>query len=218
MRNTFGQSFKLPSGLDHLIYVCANLKEGMDEIEHLLGIRPVFGGQHPQYGTHNGLLSLGESTYLEIIAHDPTLPLPKRGAFVDIATTARSHLATWAYRTEDIQTAAQSIHDAGIAIGDIEAGKREQSDGSTLKWHLTDPYVMLIEGAIPFLISWGSTTHPASIAPSGGQLVDFWIEHPEPINIQQVLSAFKIDVKVVYGEKYRLNTTIRCKDRLVTLQ
>ena len=61
------------------------------------------------------------------------------------------------------------------------------------KWHLTDPYVMLIEGTIPFLISRGSTTHPASIAPSAGQLVDFWIEHPEPINIQQVLSAFKIE-------------------------
>ena len=41
-----------PTGIDHLVYACANLEHGMDEIEALLGVRPVRGGHHPQYGTH----------------------------------------------------------------------------------------------------------------------------------------------------------------------
>jgi len=37
-----------PTGIDHLVYASADLEREMDEIEALLGARPVRGGHHPQ--------------------------------------------------------------------------------------------------------------------------------------------------------------------------
>lgn len=206
------------SGIDHLIYASASLERGMDEIEQLLGIRPVVGGRHPQYGTHNAQLSLGPMTYLEIIARDPDLPAPERGVLVDMPATSDSRLITWVFRDDSIEALAESARAAGVALGDVATGMREKPDGSQVTWRLTDPYAMPMGGAIPFLISWGDTVHPASVVPSGGQLIDLCIEHPDADVVRLALSALGADVKVIQSAEYQMIATIRTRNGLVTLK
>lgn len=206
-------------GIDHLLYASATLEQGMDDIEQLLGVRPVRGGRHPQYGTHNALVSLGPTTYLEVIARDPDLPVPERGALVDISAAGESGLMRWAFRTEDIDATAESARNAGVPLGPVESGVREKPDGSALRWKLTDPIPMSMGGAIPFLISWGDTTHPASVVPSGGQLIDLRIEHPDENDVRNALSAIGANVTVVHGDAFRIIATVRRTDgRIVTIQ
>jgi hypothetical protein len=57
--------------IDHLIFAVPELEDGVAEIEARFGVRAEGGGQHVGQGTHNKLLALGPTTYLEIIA-----PLP----------------------------------------------------------------------------------------------------------------------------------------------
>jgi len=189
----------------------------MDEIERLLGVRPVPGGRHPRYGTHNALLSLGPATYLEVIARDPGLPVPERGALIDIPSDQDSRLVTWVLRTDNIEQAAATARAAGVGLGRVECGTRTAPDGSELGWQLTDPYAMPADGAIPFLIDWGTTIHPAGVAPRGGELVELRIEHPEAGGVRRALSSLGADIEVVRGDRSGLSATIRTDNGPVVL-
>ena len=208
----------LPSGIDHLIYAVSDLERGMDEIEELLGVRPVIGGRHPRYGTHNALLSLGPDTYLEIIARDPSLPAPGQGALVDFSPNESSRLITWVYRPNNIEAASAAAHDAQIGLGPIETGSRERPDGSLLSWRLTDPYAMPLSGAIPFLIHWGNTPHPSGAVPSGGRLVELAIEHPQAESIEEAMTVLGADVTVISADEFRLSATIETENGTIMLK
>lgn len=201
-----------PNGIDHLVYASADLQRGADEIESLLGVRPVPGGHHPQYGTHNALMSLGPGVYLEIIARDPQLPAPRRGALVDFPSNAESRLVTWVYRTEDIQDSVSAAAQAAIDLGSVESGSRTKPDGSKISWQLTDPYAMPMDGAVPFLINWGNAIHPSLVVPSGGQLVEVLIEHPEPDRVREAIAALGAGITVIESDDYRLSAKVATDD------
>lgn len=198
--------------VDHIVYATADLERGMDEIARLSGVRPVPGGRHPDFGTHNALLSLGPSTYLEVIARDPDLPMPGQGALTDLLNDQVSRLKTWVLRTDDIARLASIANSAGIAIGSVRSGSRQTLDGSTLTWQLTDPYAMPMGGAIPFLISWSDTTHPATVAPRGGELISLTIEHPDVDRVRESMSVLGVDVEVLLAEEFSLVARIQTND------
>lgn len=206
------------TGIDHILYACSDLERGIDEIEDLLGVRPVPGGRHPQYGTHNALLSLGPGVYLEVIARDPGLPAPQQGALLEIPASGDSHLVTWALRVADVRQAAESARKAGIRFGAVESGSRDKPDGSTISWTLTDPYAMPMDGAMPILIDWGDTVHPSGVVPSGGELLELSIEHPDHEAVRDALSVLGAGVEVTHADAFRLRASIRTKDGVVSLQ
>lgn len=110
----------LPDGIDHLIYTAPDLRTGMDEVERLLGLRPVVGGQHSLWGTHNALLSLGRGIYLEVVAPDPRLALGERGLWLERYFGLGPRLTTWAFRKAAIHEGLQIAQQNQIAIGAIE--------------------------------------------------------------------------------------------------
>ena len=204
--------------VDHLLYATTDLQRGMDEIEALLGVRPVQGGRHPQYGTHNALLSIGPGMYLEVIARDPELASPERGPFVDIPAKGASRLLTWVLRTTDIQESSAAARDAGIGLGAVVSGSRTNPDGSELRWQVTDPYATPMGGAVPFLISWGNTPHPSAVAPSGGRLVELLIEHPDADRVRDAFSVLGANIPVINHDEFRICANIESKNGLVTLR
>jgi hypothetical protein len=50
----------------------SNLERALSDFEKATGVHPILGGTHPS-GTQNALVSLGRSTYLELIAPGPDL-------------------------------------------------------------------------------------------------------------------------------------------------
>lgn len=208
----------LPNNVDHLVYAVADLETGRDEIERLLGVRPVLGGQHPQFGTHNALVSLGPATYLEIIAPDPELPAPERGILFGGEGVRKPGLVTWVLRSESIEAAATAASAAGVGVGSVKPGSRVKPDGTVISWKFSDPYAMPLDGAVPFLINWGNTPHPAGTTARAGELVGLRIEHPQPERVREALLALGVEIDVLRGDRFRLIARIRTARGEVEIQ
>ncbi len=207
-----------PPDVDHLVYAVPDLRSGIDAVERLLGVRAEIGGRHPRYGTHNALLSLGPATYLEIVAADPELPRPDRGRPFGVEAPGLPRLATWVLRDEAIEERAARAAAAGLALGTVQGGERARPDGSMVRWRLTDPYAMPVDGLVPFLIAWGSTPHPGTAAPAAGALVGLRAEHQAPELLRQAFAALAIDLQVARASRAALVATLKVGDRTVELR
>jgi len=180
-----------PAGIDHLVFAAPTLEAGIATIEARLGARPIAGGRHPAFGTHNALVALGPEIYLEVIAADPELSPPPRGVGFGAAAVGRPRLVTWALRVDDIDASARAA-----GLGDVGSGERERQDGSLLRWRLSDPYAERCDGVIPFLIDWAGSPHPAATAPPGGRLIGLRLRHPRPDAVRGRLTPLGLDVAV----------------------
>lgn len=198
-----------PRGVDHLIRVVPDLATGMEEIEGMLGVRPMLGGRHADLGSHNALLSLGRATYLEIMAADPGLTRPGRGRLFGLDALEAPRLATWVLRSERIDAVAAEAKAAGLDLGPVLAGSREKPDGSVVSWKITDPYASRLDGVVPFLIAWADTPHPALSAPPAGELAGLEIEHPDPPAVERALRLLGVTMTVTRGPRPALVATIR---------
>lgn len=205
--------------LDHIAVAAPNLAAGADFVEHALGVRPQAGGAHPRMGTHNLLLRLGESTYLEVIARDPAAPAPSCPRWFELdrlAPDSPPRLATWVARTDDIAAAAG-------ACG--TAGQIEPMTRGALSWRITIPPdgSLPAGGAAPTLIQWDAAPHPAAkLDDLGCHLEALQVFHSDPDGIRAMLDAIAfagpVEVHALpTGEAPRLLARIRTPQGLRTL-
>ncbi|TBW48222.1 VOC family protein [Marinobacter halodurans] len=173
--------------IDHLVVTAPDLDTGVDYVNARLGVTLQGGGEHPRMGTHNRLLRLGETTYLEVIAINPAAPPPGRPrwfALDSLAADSRPRLQTWVARTNDILAAGRASDDR---LGRIEPMSR-----GNLEWLISIPPDgnLIFDGVVPALIEWGSDDHPAAkLADAGCELVGLELFHPQPEWIQALLDA-----------------------------
>jgi len=166
---------------------------GQAFIEDKLGIKADTGGEHQVFGTHNKLISLGD-TYLEVIAVSPDL-IPK--------TTPRwfnlDHfngpptITNWVCGTNLSEFAPSNIMNG---MGDI----LNLSRGS-LKWRITVPKdgKLPYEGAAPALIDWGDSKHPTdTLKETRCRITKFRIKHKFAANLRSSLSGLLSDQRIEF--------------------
>jgi hypothetical protein len=185
--------------IDHLVYGVPELGAAVDRLELELGVRARPGGSHPQWGTHNALITLSETTYLEILAPDPDRPSGFVPGILGLGDLAQPRLVSWAAKTENLTAAVQAAARRGVRLGTVQTAGRDKPDGKTLSWQLTDPEVVLGDGLVPFLIDWCDSDHPGADVPAQCSLTSFRAEHPDPEGIRALLSAIEVDLPVTTG-------------------
>ncbi len=203
--------------LDHLVYAVRDLSEGIASIERLVGVRAAPGGRHTGRGTHNALLSLGQGSYLEIIAPDPEQPEPQQPRPFGIDTLKEPRLATFAIGVTDIEARVTNARNAGYDPGPPVPMSRTLPDGGDLRWRLTLPGVRGGDGLVPFLIQWEPGPHPSETAPSGATLVDLQGEHLHPESVTSMLSALRVNLAVTEAARPALIATIEGPNGTVLL-
>ena len=194
--------------IDHLVIGAAELVKATKKIQDYVKAEFLAGGKHPLMATHNRLIKLQNSLYMEIIAADPSASLPRspkrknRWFSLDSnATQKRLLLAPqplcWVVAVNDIEKT--SMH-CGYNPGKIV----EMARGN-FKWNITVPNDGGLPegGVLPILIEWPNGKHPTNTMPESNIfLKEVELFHPHPNEIKHILSNLNINgpIKVSLGK------------------
>jgi catechol 2,3-dioxygenase-like lactoylglutathione lyase family enzyme len=199
---------KILHKVDHLVYATPDVAAAVDELENLLGVRAVAGGQHPAWGTRNALIALGPRTYLEIFGPDPGQPEPSRPRPLGVDRLKTSRLATWVAPGVHLERIVEDAKRHGIDLGAVESRSRRRPDGTVLSWTMTDLSLPREGGIVPYFIDWGDSPHPAAGSPAGCVLLHLRAEHPQADRVRAILADLDLDLPLVAGPEPALIATI----------
>jgi hypothetical protein len=198
--------------IDHILLGIDDLDRGMRAFEEATGVKPVSGGKHPR-GTHNALVSLGDGTYVEIIAVQKGIEPPEDFAGLEQLRTLTP--IGWAVSSKDSAQLRSRLEAAGLALTDPAPGSRTTPAGKTLSWQtfgLKDNF----EEA-PFFIVWSAQTpHPSTTSPGGCKLQQWRIAGPNQKNLEQLRRALDLRVEVADATATAMHLALTCPKGAVT--
>ena len=179
--------------LDHLALLAPSLDEGVAYVEATLGLPMAGGGAHPEMGTHNRLLRLGD-VYVEVIAVDPAARPPAHrrwfglddAAFVRAEWDASRRLRAWAARTDDLD---------GVLAAHPTLGRALRASRGARTWRIAVPEDGSLPegGCAPTLLQWDPPGAPVGAMPdSGARLLSFTLETPEPERARALLAGLGV--------------------------
>ncbi|WP_341909093.1 VOC family protein [Ferrovibrio terrae] len=199
--------------LDHITVIAPSLAEGVAHVRACLDIDVPFGRQHPYMGTHNHLLRLGDSVYLEIIAVDPAAAHPGRRRWfgLDDPATVRAdwdsgfRLRGWVARTADI--------DAVLPEHENVLGRKIELNGSTpFFFAVPEDGSLPLGGIAPSVIDrQGKPPSMTTMADHGAILQSLVIDHPDPAQVRTLYRTLRIDAppEIRQADRFRYRALIQ---------
>lgn len=183
------------ASIDHLVVAAATLAGGRAWIERRLGVPMSDGGHHEAFGTHNALLSLGTTAYLEVIAIDPDAAPPGRPRWFGLDDPAmRARLAEgpalihWVARVEELP---EGTLDDGREVLALARGEN--------RWRITvSPDGALPRGGVaPSLIQWLTPPPPTRLPELGVRLQTLRLTTPEPDALRKMVQDQGLSDRIV---------------------
>ena len=199
--------------LDHITVIAPDLAEGVAHVRACLDLDVPFGQRHGYMGTHNHLLQLGGSVYLEIVALDPEGRDPGRSRWFGLddqksvrrAWDEGRRLRGWVARADGIDAVLagpEALFGRKIALPPVD---------SSFDFAIPDDGSLPFGGAMPSLIDRrGKPRSMAAIADLGARLRSLVLAHPEPDTIATLSGELAIDrpPAIVQGSALRYRAEI----------
>lgn len=202
--------------LDHLLWEELRLDEGERRFAERTGVIPAFGGDHPDTGTHNSLLSLGGGRYLEIISLDPAhlraASLPEQAVLA-----FKPKLYTFGVRTHDLALVERLAGAGGLTVSRPHNVSRRVPDGTILKWQTIVLEKHEFGDFMPFFTRFDGMLHPSETAPQGCNLLEFSVGHPQYQELSRLYTALKLNVPVFESEYPLLLAVVATPKGIITL-
>ena len=173
--------------VDHLLYAGPDLPGLIAAVAASCGVEASPGGRHTKQGTHNALVGLGPSCYLELMAPDPD-GVPDGDYRRSIAHLKAPQVFTWCARTANSAGLAARAAEIGLEVKVSEGGRRTPSGGE-LRWRLIVLVGHGFGGHLPFFIDWLDSPHPAAGLAPQGRLLALTLQHPDAVGLANLLRA-----------------------------
>ena len=140
------------TAIDHLVVAVPDLDQAAATLRSDVGLAVIPGGTHPDHGTANALVWLGD-TYLELVA--VVDPERARGSWFGRLVAGRLEagggLAAICLASDDLDADLAAARARGAAVDGPFAGARRRPDGRLVRWRLAVPADLGPDSA-PFLI------------------------------------------------------------------
>jgi len=194
--------------IDHVIVGVANLEEGIVHMQRLTGVRAVIGGVHPGRGTRNALMSLGDGTYLELLAPDPAQG-PKSEMSRELSGLKAPSPVGWAVSGPSERGIRSALKN--ISLSASAPGSRRKPDGSLLEW-VTFGYAAVTDPLAPFFIIWSDPAlHPSRTSPGGCRLVRIALYEPTADTLRSAIAPLALPVTVTQAPTPRMRIELKCR-------
>lgn len=201
--------------VDHLVWYNADLAEGRRYFAAQLDVDPLYGGEHPGEGTANAVVSLGPSTYLEILGRD--VKQAGRALDPEVALLRGGGLYHWAVGGTDLAGLSRRAIAAGLEGGSLVPGGRVKPDGKRLDWLCWGLRGHDFGSLIPFFIDWRGSEHPALSAPLGGHIASFEIHTPDADRLRTIFDVLELNIPVIAQDKPAVVATLESGKGRTTL-
>lgn len=182
---------------DHIAVAARTVAEGVAYVQAQWGITLPPGGQHPVMGTHNHLARLGGAEYLEVIAVDPAATVPARPRWFNLDRfDGPPQVHAWVVSTLNMDAALTTL---AQRLPGVDWGRPVPLSRGDLRWRMAvrDDGSLPWDGALPLLIEWPPSVHPApQMAPSGRYLDTLTITHPRADQLRAVFTGLLDDPRV----------------------
>ena len=186
--------------IDHIVYAVNDLSAATQSLENSLGIAPVIGGHHPQHGTRNALLNLGDGCYLEILAIDKENKDSQTPRWMGIDIIEGPTMTRWAVKSSDLQSDAMTLSHFGYGSFDIATGHRRATSGALLEWQMIVPRATPCVDVVPFMVDWShSAFHPCQMLETGCRLEALTICTERVDQLTDLFSALDIEERITAG-------------------
>ena len=176
--------------IDHVVIGAESLIRGTKILETKLNTIFSPGGEHKQMGTHNKLLKLQSSMYLEVIANNPNSIPPSRPRWFSLdelhiieKIQKSPRLLCWVLEVDNLE---ETVKKCGYYPGEILKLSRDD-----LKWKVTIPSdgKLIEQGVLPILIEWPKNQHPSKKLNKSNVIINkLRLFHPEHQKIKQIIS------------------------------
>ncbi len=192
--------------VDHLVWYGADLAAAGHHFTEQMDCEPVYGGVHPGEGTANRLLSLSDTTYLEILGRDPAQD--EASLAPEVRGLRGTGLYHWAIGGVDLTVLRGKASAAGLTGGELVTGGRTLPNGQWLGWTCFGIHNHGFGSLVPFFIDWLDSEHPAKTAPRGGKLAGVEALHPEPEKLSAIYRSLGLDIPVTKAAAAGFSATL----------
>jgi hypothetical protein len=151
------------AGADHFVLLVNDLSRAIETFR-ALDFETLPGGEHPDSGTHNGLVPLADGTYLELLGiKDSALAEKSRWRDGVRRLRVREGFGAYILASDDLGHDTEQLRSNRFNISDPKPGSRLRPDGQTVAWRSAF-FDDLATGLMPFLIQ-DETPRTLRIAP-----------------------------------------------------
>lgn len=201
--------------IDHIVWACPDLESGIEAFEAMTGVRADGGGRHPELGTHNALIHLGNRCYLEIVAPDPNQASGPWGRSLQELT--EPSLLHWVIARPNLADYTSGLSGLIGGHNEITGISRQHPTLGLLRWELLMLPKHDFGCLVPFLINWGESTHPTELLKHICTLMGVRITTPHLPDISRIGSWLGFNADYEEGNESKLEVVIETPNGEITL-